>query len=59
MIYLDSSVALAHLLVEERRPPASLWADVVISSRLLDYEIWCALHARDLARATARPPGSS
>ena len=49
MIYLDSSVALAHLLVEERRPPASLWADAVISSRLLEYEVWCRLHARDLA----------
>ena len=49
MIYLDSSVALAHLLVEDRRPTASLWADIVISSRLLEYEVWCRLHARDLA----------
>lgn len=49
MIYLDSSVALAHLLVEERRPPASLWADIVISSRLLEYEVWCRLHAHGLA----------
>jgi predicted nucleic acid-binding protein len=47
-MYLDSSVALAHLLVEERRPPASLWVDMLISSRLLDYEVWCLLHARHL-----------
>ena len=45
---LDSSVALAHLLVEERRPPASLWVDMLISSRLLDYKVWCLLHARHL-----------
>jgi predicted nucleic acid-binding protein len=49
VIYLDSSVALAHLLVEERRPPASLWADGVVSSRLLEYEVWCCLHAHGLA----------
>ena len=47
-MYLDSSVALAHLLVEERRPPASLWVDMLISSRLLDYKVWCLLHARHL-----------
>jgi predicted nucleic acid-binding protein len=49
VIYLDSSVALAHLLVEDRRPPASLWSDVLISSRLLEYEVWCRVHARTLA----------
>jgi predicted nucleic acid-binding protein len=49
VIYLDSSVALAHLLVEDRRPAASLWAEVVIASRLLEYEVWCRLHARGLA----------
>ena len=47
MIYLDSSVALAHLLVEDRRPARSLWAEALISSRLLEYEVWCRLHARD------------
>jgi hypothetical protein len=49
--YLDSSVALAHLLVEEPRPPASLWADTLIASRLLEYEVWCRLHARNLAES--------
>jgi len=49
VIYLDSSVALAHLLVGEPRPPAALWAEVLVSSRLLQYEVWCRLHAHDLA----------
>ena len=49
MIYLDTSVALAWLLTEDRRPPASLWGGTLVSSRLLEYEIWTALHARGLA----------
>jgi predicted nucleic acid-binding protein len=55
VIYLDSSVALAHLLVEERRPPASLWADGVVSSRVLEYEVWCRLHAHGLASSHSEP----
>ncbi len=49
MIYLDTSVALAWLLTEDRRPPASLWERTLASSRLIEYEIWTALHARGLA----------
>ena len=49
MIYLDTSVALAYLLAEDRRPPASLWNETLVSSRLLQYEIWNRLHARSLA----------
>ena len=48
MIYLDSSVALAHLLVEDRVPPAALWAEPLVSSRLLEYELWTRIHARRL-----------
>lgn len=48
MIYLDTSVALAQLLAEDRRPPAALWREPVISSRLLEYEMWNRLHARRL-----------
>ena len=48
MIYLDSSVALAHLLVEDRVPPATLWAEPLVSSRLLEYELWTRIHARRL-----------
>ncbi|MCY4429500.1 MAG: PIN domain-containing protein [Rhodospirillales bacterium] len=51
MIYLDTSVALAHLLAEDRQPPGSLWDETLFSSRLLEYEIWAPLHARGLAAA--------
>ncbi len=46
MIYLDTSVALAHLLSEDRVPPDSLWKQTLVSSRLLEYELWTRLHAR-------------
>lgn len=48
MNYLDTSAALAELLAEDRRPPASLWSEPLISSRLLEYEVWVRLHARSL-----------
>ena len=51
MIYLDTSVALAHLLAEDRSPPPSLWDETLVSSRLLEYELWNRLHARGLARS--------
>lgn len=44
MIYLDSSVALAHILKQERRPPTSFWLQPMTSSRLLEYEIRNRLH---------------
>ncbi len=49
MIYLDTSVALAQLLCEDRVPPAELWGETLVSSRLLVYEIWNRIHARGLA----------
>ncbi len=49
MIYLDTSVALAQLLAEDRRPPASLWDDTLTASRLMEYEVWTRIHARGLA----------
>jgi predicted nucleic acid-binding protein len=48
VIYLDTSVAIAHLLAEDRRPPDRLWAETLVSSRLLEYEVWTRLHARRL-----------
>ena len=48
MIYLDTSVALAHLLAEDRRPPPDLWMEELVSSRLLEYELWNRLHAMSL-----------
>lgn len=51
MIYLDTSVALAHILAEDRAPPAALWEQPLIASRLLEYEIWTRLHARRLGES--------
>lgn len=51
MIYLDSSVALAQLLAEDRTPPASLWQTPLIASRLLECELWNRIHARGLERS--------
>ena len=50
MIYLDTSVALAHLLTEDRIPSESIWRQPLVSSRLLEYEIWNRIHARRLGR---------
>jgi predicted nucleic acid-binding protein len=51
MIYLDTSVALAHLLAEDRSPREELWQEHLISSRLLEYEIWTRINAHKLARS--------
>jgi hypothetical protein len=51
MIYLDTSVALAHLLAEDRTPPETLWREPLIASRLLEYELWTRIHARGLSRS--------
>src|SRR5437868_6860689 len=51
MIYLDSSVALAQLLAEDRSPPDAFWREPLIASRLLEYELWNRIHARGLARS--------
>ncbi|MGH6925527.1 MAG: PIN domain-containing protein [Propylenella sp.] len=51
MIYLDSSVALAQLLAEDRTPPETLWREPLIASRLLQYEVWNRLNAGKLGRS--------
>lgn len=51
MIYLDTSAALAQLLAEDRRPPQSLWSQPLVSSRLLEYELWTRLHGAGLAES--------
>jgi hypothetical protein len=51
VIYLDSSVALAFLFTEDRAPPDSLWEEQLISSRLLEYEIWNRINTRKLGRS--------
>ena len=51
MIYVDTSVVLAHLLAEDRRPPDALWRETLVSSALLEYEAWTRIHARKLAKS--------
>lgn len=51
MIYIDTSVAVAQLLAEDRRPPASLWNETLVASRLLEYELWTRLYARRLSES--------
>jgi len=53
VIYLDTSVALAQLLSEDRLPPIRLWNEPLVSSRLLEYELWNRIHARDLTATHA------
>jgi hypothetical protein len=49
-VYLDTSVALAHILAEDEVPGADLWTESLISSRLLEYELWNRIHARKLGK---------
>ena len=50
MIYVDSSVILAQLLAEDRFPDASFWnRGPLVSSRLVEYEVWNRVHSRWLA----------
>jgi hypothetical protein len=53
LIYLDTSVALAQILAEDRVPPERLWHESLISSRLIEYEIWTRLHVLKLAQTHA------
>ena len=48
MIYLDSSVALAYLLAEDRFPSDLLWDQPLVSSRLLECEVWNRVNAHQL-----------
>lgn len=50
LIYIDTSVLLAQLLAEDRQPPASVWQRDLVSSRLLEYEIWTRINARKLGK---------
>jgi predicted nucleic acid-binding protein len=50
MVYLDASVALAHLLAEDRRPASEFWQEPIITSRLLEYEIRTVMNLRPAVR---------
>jgi len=49
LIYVDTSVVLAQLLAEDRRPAARFWEQPLITSRLTEYEVWTRVHGRRLA----------
>lgn len=51
MIYVDTSVLLAGLMAEDRRPPDEFWSRPLVSSRLIEYETWSRVHSRRLARS--------
>lgn len=51
MIYLDTSVALAALFAEPVRPPAWIWSEPLIASRLLEVELMVRVNARALGTA--------
>ena len=55
MIYLDSSVPLARLLFEPRSPAAPFWQERLVSSRVLEYEVWNRVHAYGLISSHAEP----
>lgn len=51
MIYLDASVVIAHLMMEDRMPAASIWSEQLTSSRILQYEVWTVINSRGSTRA--------
>jgi len=51
--YIDSSVALARLLLEPRSPSEQFWQGQFVSSRLLEYEVWNRVHAYGLTGSHA------
>ena len=46
MIYLDTSVVLARLFAEDRSPPDAFWSQAIVSSHLLEFEVFNRVHAR-------------
>ncbi len=46
MIYLDTSVVLARLFAEGRSPSDAFWSKTLVSSRLLEFEVFNRVHAR-------------
>lgn len=54
MIYVDSSIILAQLLAEDRLPEPAFWQEgPFVSSRLLEYEVWNRINARELGASHA------
>ena len=55
MTYVDCSAVLAHILTKDRRPPPALWKEKLVSSRLLEYEVWVRLQALGMAATHGGP----
>jgi predicted nucleic acid-binding protein len=54
VIYVDTSVALAQLLADDRFPDPSFWQEeTLVSSRLLEYEVWTRVNAMGLGQTHA------
>lgn len=54
MIYVDSSVVLAQLLAEDRLPGPTFWqTGPLVSSRLLEYEVWNRINGWGLSPSHA------
>lgn len=51
MIYVDTSVLLAQALAEDRIPDPAIWTEPLVSSRLLEHEVWTRIHAGGLVRS--------
>jgi hypothetical protein len=51
LIYVDTSVVLAQLLAEDRYPPDSISKEPLVSSRLLEYEVWNRIHSHGLTES--------
>lgn len=47
IVYLDTSVLLAQLFAEDRVPPKVFWSQRLVASRLLEYEAFNRVHARN------------
>ena len=48
MIYVGTSVALATLFGEDRRPPDEFWSAMIHPCRLLQYETWAKANAQSI-----------
>ncbi len=53
VIYIDSSVLLADLFAEAQAPRETLWDEDLASSRLLAFEVWTRINARNLLNSHA------
>ena len=55
MIYLDTSVALGQLFGEQLAVPETFADESLVSSRLLEYEVWNRIHARGFISSLGGP----